>query len=137
MWMSRRRRDPALALRAVGGLLGGTLLGLWAVGLIRDLFSEPRAWSLAAVSVFLIAIGALLGWAHSRKRRSSRGGFRPALARAVYTVLIFAGILVVWLVGPPGYQCGAALAAAFLFAIGVTVVRRWRARREVSKDAPR
>jgi hypothetical protein len=128
MWMSKRRRDPAMAIRAVGGLLGGTLLGLWAVGLMGDLFADAREWWLAGLSILLIGIGALLGWARSQKRGSPRGRFCPALARAVYTALIFAGIVVVWLVAPPGYQGGAALAAGLVFAICGTLVRRRRTR---------
>ena len=128
MWMSKRWRDPAMAIRTVGGLVAGALLVLWGLRLIPDLFWAPYGPYLVGLSLSLIALGVLLGWARSRKPGSPGGGFRPALARAVYTALIFAGIVVVWLVAPRGYQGGAALAAALLFAICVTLVRRRRTR---------
>lgn len=132
LWMSVRRKAPSMALRGLGGLVAGALLALWGLGLIPDLFWAPYGPYLVGLSLSLIALGVLLGWARSRADKQVRGTWRRGLCSVGGGVLICAGMAAVWLAAPPQYESAAVVAAALLFVLGVSLARR-RRRREASR----
>jgi hypothetical protein len=124
LWASVRRKALSMALRGLGALVAGALLVLWGLRLIPDLFWAPYGPCLVGLSLSLIALGVLLGWARADKQ--ARGTWRRGLCSIVRGVLICAGMAAVWLVAPPRYESAAVVVAALLFVLGVSLARRRR-----------